>query len=43
MKPKDCVHTNCNNIIYVPDSALHLCLMCEKCIDVKNNIIYETN
>jgi len=29
--PKDCVHINCKNIIYVPKYLLHQQLMCDKC------------
>ena len=33
MKPKSCINSKCSNIFYVPDSQLHLCTMCDKCIE----------
>lgn len=36
-KPKECINSKCNNIIYVKDSELHLPLQCETCINNKNN------
>lgn len=35
MKPKLCINSKCNNIMYVPDYKLHMCLQCNKCIDNK--------
>jgi len=39
--PKDCVHTNCKNIVYVFEHLLHQPLMCEKCVKNKEKINYE--
>ncbi len=33
--PKDCVHKDCKNIIYVPKHLLHQMLICQKCITKK--------
>lgn len=30
-KPKECVHSNCTNIMYVPEEKLHMMLICEEC------------
>lgn len=34
--PKQCINTNCNNIIYVEEHNLHLPLQCQSCIDNKD-------
>jgi|688.fasta_scaffold00217_50 hypothetical protein len=34
-KPKECINSNCNKIIYVEDCNLHLPLQCEDCINKK--------
>ena len=39
MKPKECINSNCKNIIYVVDYKLHLPLQCEICINKKSKII----
>ena len=36
MKPKECVNSKCNNIIYVEDYKLHLLLQCQSCINKKD-------
>lgn len=33
MKPKQCINSNCVNIIYVKESELHLPIQCESCIN----------
>lgn len=32
LKPKLCINSNCNQVLYVPAFKLHMCLQCEKCI-----------
>lgn len=32
LKPKACINLSCDQVIYVPDYKLHMCLQCEKCI-----------
>lgn len=39
MKPKECINSNCKNIIYVKDSELHLPLQCNSCIEKKEKIM----
>lgn len=36
--PKDCVHKNCKNIIYVPKNLLHQMLICKECITKKEKV-----
>ena len=35
MKPKECAHDSCRNIMYVPDWKLHMILICDKCVEKK--------
>lgn len=35
-KPKECINSNCKNVIYVKSSELHLPLQCESCINKKS-------
>lgn len=32
-KPKQCVNSECRNILYVPENQLHMMFQCEQCIE----------
>ena len=33
LKPKECIHTTCRNIFYVPEYLLHMMTTCPECTE----------
>lgn len=41
LKPKLCINSQCNNIIYVQDYFMHMGIQCEECIERRRKLYEE--